>query len=221
MKEIRPKNSSFLRSTEIKVMGYLARYVPQFMGTKTLTFMSLFSSILVFCCYYFASSSIILVLYASVFILSQWIFDCLDGTIGRLRKEGLVRWGFYMDHLFDLVFMSSIIIGWIILMPEARIGLILLYFICVLFMASSFLMFGADQEHSGWYNISFLGVSPIEFRMLAIIFNALYYLFNGTIRVFIKSYMIYADLILLFFLVIQVYINQRKLSERDVFERAR
>ncbi|MHC4834579.1 MAG: CDP-alcohol phosphatidyltransferase family protein, partial [Planctomycetota bacterium] len=49
---------------------------------------------------------------SSLMIFMQWFTDSFDGAIGRSRNEGLIKWGFYMDHFLDFVFMCSIFIGW-------------------------------------------------------------------------------------------------------------
>jgi hypothetical protein len=48
----------------------------------------------------------------------QYVTDHYDGKIGKYRNTGLVRWGYYMDHLLDYVFLCSIIIGYAFILPE-------------------------------------------------------------------------------------------------------
>ncbi|MEM8708967.1 MAG: hypothetical protein AAGE98_21070, partial [Actinomycetota bacterium] len=48
----------------------------------------------------------------SVMVFLQWMTDSLDGSLGKYRKQGLVKWGFYMDHLLDLVFAGAIVIAY-------------------------------------------------------------------------------------------------------------
>jgi phosphatidylglycerophosphate synthase len=48
----------------------------------------------------------------SVMVFGQWLTDSLDGSLGKLRKQGLVKWGFYMDHLLDFLFAGSIVIAY-------------------------------------------------------------------------------------------------------------
>ena len=49
---------------------------------------------------------------SSLMVFMQWFTDCFDGAIGRARNEGLIKWGFYMDHFLDFVFMCSVFTGW-------------------------------------------------------------------------------------------------------------
>ncbi|MEZ5342151.1 MAG: CDP-alcohol phosphatidyltransferase family protein [Acidimicrobiales bacterium] len=48
----------------------------------------------------------------SFVVFGQWVTDSFDGTLGRTRGEGLVKWGFFMDHFLDLMFAGSIVIGY-------------------------------------------------------------------------------------------------------------
>jgi phosphatidylglycerophosphate synthase len=42
----------------------------------------------------------------SACIVLQHVTDMLDGAVGRARNTGLIKWGFYMDHFLDYVFLS-------------------------------------------------------------------------------------------------------------------
>ena len=48
----------------------------------------------------------------SALVFLQWLTDSLDGSLGKYRKAGLIKWGFFMDHLLDLVFAGSVVIGY-------------------------------------------------------------------------------------------------------------
>lgn len=113
----------------------------------------------------------------SLMVLLQYVTDLLDGEIGRQRKTGLVRWGFYMDHLLDYLFLCSIMIGYAILLPASYHLTILFVFALVTgFMVNSFLSFHA----TGSFRIAYLGLGPTEIRLLFIIVNTLLILFGKT-----------------------------------------
>lgn len=219
MEEIKPLNDSFLRKWEIKLVNKLSKYVPSFMGTKILTFLCLLSSFLIFLSYYLSKEKPLFLFFASFFILTQWIFDCLDGTIGRLRKEGFIRWGYFMDHLFDYFFMSSIVFGFYFLFPILKFQILLIFFIFSSFMVTSFLMHSVIKDKEVDFSISFLGFSPIEFRLIVILFNTSLYLFNDFMTYLVSKYLLYFNLLLLIFLIIVIYINQKKLGDIDVSEK--
>ena len=108
-------------------------------------------------------------LWASSFmIFMQWFTDCFDGAIGRARNEGLIKWGFYMDHFLDFVFMCSVFIGWSFLAEGLNNKL--LWFMSLgmgCLMVNSFLGFGATNT----FKITYLGTGPTEMRLYFILIN--------------------------------------------------
>jgi hypothetical protein len=44
----------------------------------------------------------------SVMVFGQWFTDSLDGSLGKYRKQGLVKWGFFADHILDLAAANSV-----------------------------------------------------------------------------------------------------------------
>ena len=79
-------------------------FVPEYICSRHLTCSTLLWSYLILCfnskmCAY------------PILIMCQYITDVLDGTIGRERKEGYIKWGYFTDHLLDYVFLNSLFIG--------------------------------------------------------------------------------------------------------------
>jgi len=105
---------------------------------------------------------------SSVMLFLQWFTDSFDGAMGRTRDTGIPKWGFYMDHFLDFVFMCSLLIGYSFLLDGANRQIVyLLVPIFGAFMASSFLSFGATNE----FKITYLGTGPTEMRIWFIILN--------------------------------------------------
>ncbi len=98
----------------------------------------------------------------SVMVFGQWLTDSFDGSLGKYRKQGLVKWGFFMDHILDLVFAGSIVIGYSFLAPDgADILFFLLLLITCAMMATSFLSFAATNQ----FQIAYYGIGPTEIRI--------------------------------------------------------
>ena len=94
-------------------------------------------------------------------IALQYLTDLFDGAVGRSRGTGLVRWGFYADHLLDFLFMGSLVIaGAIVSPPGLAVWWLALLLISGGFFASSFLDFGATGE----FAIYHFGIGPTELR---------------------------------------------------------
>jgi archaetidylinositol phosphate synthase len=112
---------------------------------------------------------------SSLTLALQWFTDCFDGALGRHRDTGIPRWGFYMDHLLDFVFMAAILVGYSFLFDglsrQIVYGLVPV-FGC--FMASSFLSFGA----TGQFKITYLMTGPTEIRIWFVVLNTALTLFG-------------------------------------------
>lgn len=105
---------------------------------------------------------------SSLMLFLQWFTDSFDGALGRNRGTGLIRWGFYMDHFLDFMFMSAIFIGYAFLVPPvSQFWLFLFMLVYGAMMVNSFLTFGATNE----FQITYLGTGPTEIRLFFIMIN--------------------------------------------------
>ncbi len=106
---------------------------------------------------------------SSLMIFLQWFTDAFDGSIGRYKNTGLIKWGFYMDHLLDYVFLIAILVGYAFLAHKQvnREIIYLLIPVCAGFMIASFLGFGATGE----FKITYLATGPTEMRLWFIALN--------------------------------------------------
>lgn len=119
---------------------------------------------------FFCSQEHALALDGSLMIMLQWVTDHYDGKVGKYRNTGLVRWGYYMDHLLDYFFLCSVIVGYSFILPErSRFQLLLLLSLFAAYDFSTFLAFTATEK----LKISYLKFGPTEFRLALIIINGL------------------------------------------------
>jgi archaetidylinositol phosphate synthase len=110
-------------------------------------------------------------LWATSFALfAQWFTDSFDGALGRYRDTGIPKWGYFMDHLLDYVFMCSLLLGYAWLFNgTTRILWLLLIPVFGTFFVNSYLSFAATHD----FKITFLGFGPTELRLLLIGLNTL------------------------------------------------
>ncbi len=113
----------------------------------------------------------------SVMVFLQWLTDSLDGSLGKYRKQGLVKWGFFADHILDLIFAGSIVIAYSFLVEAWWLELLflILLLITTATMAVSFLSFAATNQ----FQIAYYGIGPTEIRIGYIVLNT-FVTFAGT-----------------------------------------
>ena len=152
---------------------------------------------------------------ASGMLFMQWFTDSFDGALGRYRDTGIPKWGFYMDHLLDFIFMCSILIGYALLFdgPSRNIFLILVP-IFGAFMINSYLSFAATNE----FKITFLGMGPTEVRLLVIILNTVVILFGTG---FVEKVLPMIPLFTMIALAVVVYRTQKYIWQIDMEDKRR
>ncbi len=162
---------------EDRLREWLVPMVPARIETYHLTASTLVWCFFIIVCSALARFDMRWLWVVSLMIFLQYITDLLDGAIGRARDTGLIKWGFYMDHLLDYLFLLSILIGYSFLVNDHF--KFMLFFVMALFgafMVNSFLQFAATNE----FRISYLGVGPTEVRILFIGINTLLIFFGKT-----------------------------------------
>lgn len=163
-------NNSFLSPLERRLAPIVLPRVPKWLETQHLTMLTLVWSLLILLFSFLAARNIRWLWLVSVMIALQWVTDHYDGKIGKYRNTGLLRWGYYMDHLLDYFFLCSVILGYAFILPErSRFQLLLMLALFAAYDFSTFLAFSATDE----LKISHLKFGPTEFRLALIIINGL------------------------------------------------
>jgi len=160
--------SSFFSPLENRLIGFIVPRLPKFIETYHLTLMTLPISAALLAAAYLTRFSLNWLWLASFIIVAQWFTDLLDGSLGRWRNTGLVRWGYYMDHFVDYIFLAAMLVGYTLVFPEANQFYFFLIFTTLsAFMVNSFLAFGATHQ----FRIAFFGIGPTEVRLGFIFIN--------------------------------------------------
>lgn len=169
--------ASLLAPLEVRLLRLLLPLVPQWLQTYHLTLLTLLWSLLIVVFSYLAQGHIAWMWGTSVMILLQYCTDLLDGAVGRNRGTGLVKWGYYMDHFLDYVFLCAILIGYSFIAPaDFRMMLFFILAICSGYMVNSYLAFAA----TGQFQIAYMRIGPSEIRMLFVLINTLLIVFGKT-----------------------------------------
>jgi archaetidylinositol phosphate synthase len=142
--------------------------LPPWIETWHLTYMTLAWSAGILLASWKARQDLNWMWFVSLMVIAQYLTDLFDGAVGRYRHTGLIKWGYYMDHLLDYFFQCAIVVGYMWIAPEGLTW----YFVGMLiissaYMVSSFLSFAATNE----FEIYFFGIGPTEIRILVILLN--------------------------------------------------
>lgn len=163
-------NSGFLVPLERRLTAFVLPRIPHWLETYHLTLLTPVWSILIVVSGYLAVRDLRWLWVTNLMIVLHYFTDHFDGKLGKYRDTGLRKWGFYMDHLFDYIFLCSILIGYSFLIPQKSVfSLMLVLCIFSAFMFHTFLMLVATDE----LRVSFSRFGPTELRIALIVINVL------------------------------------------------
>lgn len=168
-------STSILSPLERRMVSTVLPKIPAWLETYHLTLLTPVWSALIIAFSFLAAGNIRWLWLVSLMVLLQYLTDHFDGKVGRYRNTGLVKWGFYMDHLLDYFFLCSVLAGYAIILPDrSRYHLFFILAVFGGFMMNSFLAFAATEQ----FRISYLKFGPTEFRIALIVINTLLILFG-------------------------------------------
>jgi phosphatidylglycerophosphate synthase len=108
-------------------------------------------------------------------LAANWFGDSLDGTLARVRNRQRVRYGYYVDHVIDLVGTSALLAGMALsgfMTPIIAAALLSAY---ILVAAEKFLATYVRQV----FQLSQFGFGPTELRIV---------LAAGALRLFVTPW---------------------------------
>ena len=208
-------SASLVSPLERRMARIVVPRIPRWLETHHLTMLTLLWCAGIILFGYLAASDMRWLWGASAMIVMQYLSDFFDGKVGKHRDTGLVKWGFYMDHLLDYVFLCAVVIGYALFLPErALFTLLLVLAVYGGFMVNSFLSFAATEK----FEISHMKLGPTEFRIALIAINALLVFFGPRPM---KSALPYVAACSFVALALLVYRTQKALWRRDMERKRR
>lgn len=201
---------NFFASFEKNLTTRFTPHIPSWIETYHLTLTTILWSAGAILFGFLARQDFIWLIGMCAMIVLQYITDLFDGAVGRYRNTGLIKWGYYMDHFLDYIFLCSLLIGYAFIIPNQFFDMY--FFILALlgsFMVSSYLAFAATNR----FRISYVGVGPTEIRLLFIVLNILLIIFGKTYMAWTLPGILVCAL---FGLVYVVYQTQKEIWALDM-----
>jgi phosphatidylglycerophosphate synthase len=172
-------NTSVLADAEKRSLIWIANRLPRWVNSDHLTALAGFAMAGAGAAFWAASAwspALFLVVLA---LIINWFGDSLDGTLARVRHHERPRYGFYVDHVLDIVGIT-VLVGGIALSgfmtPVIALALLVAY---LLVSGEVFLATAVN----GQFRMSFFGFGPTELRIV-LAAGALRLLGGGTVNPF-------------------------------------
>ena len=102
---------SLTASLEKRLLTSLAAHTPRRITSDHLTLLALISQIAAGLFYALARNHPLALLVVNLCIILNWLGDSLDGTLARVRHHERPRFGFYVDHITDLLGATALLAG--------------------------------------------------------------------------------------------------------------
>ena len=162
---------------EKRVLIWLAERLPQWVTSDQLTLLGLFAMLMAGLSYWAAQWDERALFLVVVALGLNWFGDSLDGTLARVRNRQRPRYGYYVDHVIDIVGALFLIGGLAAsgyMTPLVGLGLLVGYMMvsAEIFLATYSL---------GVFRLSFGPIGGTELRILLSI-GTLYLLYKPVVQ---------------------------------------
>jgi archaetidylinositol phosphate synthase len=155
-------NTSVLASVEKRTLIWIAGRLPSWVSSDHLTLLAAVSMVGAGAAFWAARYWLPALWLVVVALALNWFGDSLDGTLARVRKHERPRYGFYVDHVLDVVGISVLVAGMALsgfITPVIGLVMLIAY---LLVSAEVFLATAVN----GQFRMSFFSVGPTELRII-------------------------------------------------------
>jgi archaetidylinositol phosphate synthase len=173
-------NSSVLADAEKRCLVWIASRLPGWVNSDHLTALAAIAMAGAGASFWAAGSwrpSLLLVVVA---LIVNWFGDSLDGTLARVRRHERPRYGFYVDHVLDIVGIT-VLVGGIALSGFMTPVVALMLLVAYLLVSGEVFLATAVK---GQFRMSFFGFGPTELRIVLVAGALKLLLGGGTVNPF-------------------------------------
>ena len=154
--------ASLLADIEKRTLIWMARRLPSWVNSDHLTTLGALAMLGSGLSFWLASDHRLALLAAVVCLALNWVGDSLDGTLARVRRHERPRYGFYVDHVLDVVGILLLFAGIAaggFMTPIVAAGFLIAYYLLTVEIALA-------THTVGTFRISYWKMGPTEMRIL-------------------------------------------------------
>lgn len=163
--EARRVHTSVLAAAERRCLIWIARRLPRWLNSDHLTTIGGVAMAGAGICYWIGPQSPAAMAVAILMLGLNWFGDSLDGTVARVRHHERPRYGFYVDHVLDVIGILCLLAGFTLggfMTPLVAAGFLVMYYLLMVEIALA-------THAVGTFRISFWKCGPTELRMLLVL----------------------------------------------------
>jgi phosphatidylglycerophosphate synthase len=158
--EAKRVQTSLLAAAEKRCLIWMAERMPAAINSDHLTLLAGVSMFAAGLCYWNGSPAALVTAVGCLAL--NWFGDSLDGTLARVRHHERPRYGFYVDHVLDVLCIFFIFAGLVLgghMSAFTGGGFLLAYYLLMIEIALA-------THAVGTFRISFFKFGPTELRIL-------------------------------------------------------
>jgi archaetidylinositol phosphate synthase len=167
IKEHKRVNDILLGPLERPALQWLAAHMPAWVSPDLMTVVGIIGALIITLGYGLSNFHPAFLWLSSLGFFINWIGDSLDGTLARYRHIERPKFGFFIDHVTDVLTEIIIILG-LGLSPYVKFSVASMC--CISYIAFSVLVY-VRMNVMGEFKISYGKLGPTEVRVLAILLN--------------------------------------------------
>ncbi len=155
-------NQGLLAQVERQVLLWLARRLPQRIHSDHLTALAVVGTAVASVSFALARWFPVAVVGVVAGLAINWFGDSLDGTVARVRRQERPRYGYYVDHVLDVIGATMLMSGLALsgfMTPLVALAVLVAY---LLVSAEVFL----STAVGGAFRMSFVRIGPTELRVI-------------------------------------------------------
>jgi archaetidylinositol phosphate synthase len=179
-------HTSILAAAEKRLLIRIAGRLPGWINSDHLTTLAGLAMFVAGVCYWIGPGSTAAMWTAIAMLTLNWFGDSLDGTVARVRHHERPRYGFYVDHVLDVIGILFLLAGFALggfMSPLIAAGFLIAYYLLMVEIALA-------THAVGTFRISFWSFGPTELRILLAI---------GTLQLLRSPYVtVFGERLLLF-----------------------
>ena len=169
-KQAKRIQTSILNPYEKKVLVYLAERMPAWVTSDMLTFVGFLGALIVAAGYALSNLNLNWLWLSCFGFVVNWFGDSLDGSLARVRGTQRKTYGFFIDHNVDVINETIMFMG-VGLSPLVNMTFMMAVLVAYL-MLSVYVCI--DCHVKGEMRLTYGGLGPTEFRILAILVNLMF-----------------------------------------------
>jgi archaetidylinositol phosphate synthase len=155
-------HTSILAAAEKRLLTWIAGRLPGWINSDHLTTLAGVAMLAAGICYWIGPGSPAAMWTAIGMLCLNWFGDSLDGTVARVRHHERPRYGFYVDHVLDVIGILFLLAGFALggfMSPLIAAGFLVAYYLLMVEIALA-------THAVGTFRISFWSFGPTELRIL-------------------------------------------------------